>query len=218
MTIIPAVIPQSEAHLKDTLTTLAQFSKEVQVDIVDGVFVPGISWPYSEDGNLQPLSQFTETMDIEIDLMVKDPELVMRGYLETGVRRVVVHLESVTDLGPIVALKREFDFALGFSIGNDTPLEVLESVIGYADYVQVMGIASIGSQGQPFDERVLERIRTIVGMHFATLPVSIDGSVNTETLSRVIEAGVDRVVVGSAILHAPNPRAAYEDLVSIATR
>lgn len=79
MTIIPAVIPQSEAHLKDTLTTLAQFSKEVQVDIVDGVFVPGISWPYSEDGNLQPLSQFTETMDIEIDLMVKDPELVMRG-------------------------------------------------------------------------------------------------------------------------------------------
>lgn len=218
MTIIPAVIPQSEAHLKEMLVTVAQFSREAQVDIVDGIFVPSISWPYPEGGNLQVLSQFTTSMDIEVDLMIKDPELVMRGYLETGVRRAVIHLESVTDLGPIVALKREFDFALGFSISNDTPLEVLESVIGYADYVQVMGIASIGVQGQPFDERVLERIRTIVGMHFATLPVSIDGSVNAETLPRVIEAGVSRVVVGSAILNAPDPRAAYEHLFSLATR
>ncbi len=218
MTIIPAVIPESEAHLTSTLNTIATFSREVQIDIVDGVFVPSVSWPYTEGATPHMLSQFTDSMDLEIDLMVHNPESVLKEYLEAGVRRVVVHLESVSDLSLIVALKREFDFSLAFSIGNDTPLATLEAVIGYADYVQLMGIASIGSQGQPFDDRVLERIRTIVDMHFASLPISIDGSVNAGTLPLLREAGADRVVVGSAILQASDPRAAYETLVALATR
>ncbi len=218
MTIIPAVIPESETHLTSTLRTIATFSREAQIDVVDGVFVPSISWPYIEGVTPQVLSKFTESMDLEIDLMVQNPESVLKEYLEAGVRRVVVHLESVTDLPVIVALKRDFDFSLAFSIGNDTPISTLEAVIGYADYVQLMGIASIGSQGQPFDDRVLERIRTIVGMHFASLPISIDGSVNAETLPLLREAGADRVVVGSAILQASDPRVAYETLVALATR
>ncbi len=218
MNIIPAVIPETEVHLTSTLNTIATFSREAQIDIVDGVFVPSISWPYTESATPHILSQFTDSMDLEIDLMVHNPESVLKEYLEAGVRRVVVHLESVSDLASIVALKRDFDFSLGFSIGNDTSLAMLEAVIGYADYVQLMGIASIGSQGQPFDDRVLERIRTIVGMHFASLPVSIDGSVNAETLPHLREAGADRVVVGSAILNASDPRAAYETLAALATR
>src|SRR5690606_8604221 len=118
----------------------------------------------------------------------------------------------------IVALKRTYPFQLGFSIGNDTPLETLEAVIGYADYIQLMGIATIGAQGQPFDERVIERIRTFSDAHAATLPISIDGSVNADTLPRLVEAGADRAVVGSAILGAADPRVAYEALVKCVVR
>jgi ribulose-phosphate 3-epimerase len=77
-----------------------------------------------------------------------------------------------------------------------------------------MGIARIGSQGNPFDERVLERIRALKSL-YPDLEVSIDGSVRAETLPSLIEAGATRFAVGSAILHAEDPEEAYRTLSSI---
>lgn len=215
MTIVPAVIPESVAHLAESLRTIETFSREVQIDIVDGVYVPYTSWPYTEHTSVQALSAYTEKLTIEVDLMIETPEQVIREYLATGVQRVVVHLESVKTLAPIVACKQEYSFALGFSVNNDTPLSVLESVVGYADFVQLMGISQIGTQGQPFDERVLARMRTIVSAHHTSLPISVDGSVNGETLSRLKEAGAERLVVGSYIMHAQNPHEAYRTLTQL---
>lgn len=218
MTIVPAVIPKSAAHLSETLRLFASFSGEAQVDIVDGMFAHGMSWPYTEDTGISALAEWTTPLNIEVDLMIDRPERVLESYLKAGVARAVVHLESVQDLPSIIGLKRIYSFSLGFSIGNNTPLETLEAVIGYADYVQLMGIASIGTQGQPFDDRVIERIRALLHTHASSLPISVDGSVNEETLPRLIEAGADRAVVGSAILSASDPRAAYETLAEIAAQ
>jgi len=218
MIIVPAVIPQNAAHLTDTLRLFSSFSGEAQVDIVDGMFAHGMSWPYTEDDGISALSLWTTPLNIEVDLMIDTPERVLESYLKAGVARAVVHLESVRDLPSIIGLKRTYAFALGFSIGNNTPLEMLEAVIGYADYVQLMGIASIGTQGQPFDDRVIGRIHALLDAHASSLPISVDGSVNEETLPRLMEAGADRAIAGSAILNAPDPRAAYETLTQIATR
>jgi ribulose-phosphate 3-epimerase len=83
------------------------------------------------------------------------------------------------------------------------------------DYVELMGIDEIGRQGQPFDERVLQRIRDIKAK-YPDLEVSIDGSVNEDTLPRLKEAGADRFVVGSAILNAENPEAMHKKLSRLA--
>jgi ribulose-phosphate 3-epimerase len=208
--IVPALIPQSSEHLAEALSEVSLWSAVVQVDIVDGVFVPHTSWPYT-GGALDDIAVFSDILDIEVDLMIDAPERVIAEYLSRGVRRVVIHLESTRNVPAIVALKQRYDFKLGFSIGNDTPLAVLEDVIGYADYAQLMGIADIGSQGQPFDERVLERISILKERHTA-LPISIDGSVNAETLPLLVAAGADRFVVGSAILAASDPREAFLQL------
>ena len=79
-----------------------------------------------------------------------------------------------------------------------------------------MGIKEIGSQGQPFDERVLSRIRELKSIAPAIL-VSIDGSVTTETLPRLKEAGALRFISGSAILKAEEPREAFDALLRLAT-
>lgn len=205
--IIPAVIPQSFDYLEDTLASIRPFTNEVQIDIVDGVFVPFTSWPH-KGGKIADLVTFTTDFDIEMDLMVKHPEEVLREYAETGVKSIVIHLESVSDFAIIQKEKANHGFKLGLSILNDSPLSLLEGYLEDADYVQLMGIAQIGSQGQPFDERVLDRIRELRAKS-PNLMISIDGSVNETTIPLLKEAGANRFVSGSAILKSSNPEETF---------
>jgi ribulose-phosphate 3-epimerase len=214
--IAPAIIPTSFLDLQEQLARVESFAHEVQVDIVDGIFVPFTSWPYADASDtIAQLKEYTDTYHVEVDLMIERPEDVLTQYLDAGVRSVVVHLEGVADFDMLLELKAQYDFRLGFSISNDTPLDMLTAVIDHADYVQLMGIAHIGSQGQPFDERVLDTIRTLKDAH-PTLTISIDGSVNEETLPRLMDAGAQRCVSGSAIMSAENPLVAFDALTVIA--
>jgi len=209
--IVPAVIPDSLQSLKDFTEKVLPFTHEIQVDIVDGAFVPFTSWPYHEGDSISDIKDLCENFLVEADLMIQDPEGTAEEYLQAGVRRLIVHIESTDSIREIHALKRHYDFRLGLSLNNDTELEKLIHVIEYADYVQCMGIKDIGSQGQPFDERVLLRVKELK-TKFKKLLVSIDGSVNMETLPRIIEAGVDRCAVGSALLKADNIKQAYQTM------
>lgn len=211
VTLVPAVIPQSLEHLTRTLETVSSFTKEVQVDIVDGRFVPFTSWPYVPKGSVSDLQQFTKTLTIEVDLMVKEPERILHTYVDAGVQKIVLHLESLASPSIIPTLRKECRAMLGLSILNDTPLQALAPYLQYADYVQLMGIDRIGVQGQPFDERVLARIREVHTLRPGII-VSIDGSVNQDTVEKLRNAGADRLVSGSAILSAPDPQRAFEAL------
>lgn len=215
-TIIPAIIPQSFEHLAGEVATVSSFVKEVQVDIVDGRFVPYTSWPYVGNGALNRFATITEQLIVEADLMIQAPEDVIPTYLDFGVSSIVVHLESTTALDRICMLRTERTFLLGFSIGNDTPFELLLAHLHKADYVQLMGIPQIGAQGKPFDERVLERVYTLRSL-YPELCISIDGSVNVSTLPLLLSAGANRFVSGSAIFNAPNPQSAYELLMRTAS-
>lgn len=212
--IIPAIIPESLQHLRSTFARVEPFAHEVQVDIVDGVFVPFLSWPHLTNAPVHDLTEFTEDFLVEVDLMIEAPECVIEEYAKANVRRIVVHLEGVHDLERIMDVRERYDFKLGFSIDNNTPLSVLTDVLDKAEYVQLMGIAHIGSQGQPFDERVIGRIKELKEK-YPHLLISIDGSVNVGTVGKLAHAGAGRLVSGSAILKAPNPQEAFTHLESL---
>jgi ribulose-phosphate 3-epimerase len=212
--VVPAIIPQSLDHLADAIASVASCALEVQVDIVDGHFVPFTSWPYRGSGSVMRLREFTENMLIEVDLMIEAPEKAIPLYARAGVQKIVVHLEGVTDMKSIRELQHEYHFTLGLSLLNDSPLTLLTEQLHGDDYVQLMGIKDIGSQGQPFDERVLDRARELKTLH-PRLTVSVDGSVNRETLPRLKASGVDRFVSGSAIFAAPNPLVAFTELSNL---
>ena len=214
--VIPAIIPESADHLEDVLIDVEPFTREVQIDIVDGDFVPFLSWPYVGAGSIQLLSRYTDAFSIEVDLMIAAPETVLSRYANAGVSSMVVHLESTRRLEAIFEHRDAHAYALGLSINNDTELSLLMQSVERADYVQLMGIAQIGSQGQPFDERVLKRIHTLRAA-FPDLQISIDGSVNADTIPLLREAGANRFVSGSAILKAKNPRTAFRSLERLAT-
>ena len=212
--IIPAIIPKSFSELESTCKSVLPFTHEVQVDIVDGNFVPFTSWPYVEGGDVSDLSRLTQTFLIEMDMMVEKPEDTIESYLQAGVRKVVIHLESTTKLDKIHNLKTKYDFRFGISINNDTELKELIDVIQYSDYVQCMGIKEIGTQGQPFDTRVLYRVKGLK-QKFPDLIVSVDGSVNFETLAGIVSVGTDRCAVGSALLKSDNMSETYKKMLKI---
>ncbi len=212
--IVPAVIPNSEAEVVTMTKTLA-FSHEFHLDLVDGQFVPATCWPFEPLGEAVAVKPHTDKYTLEVDLMVANPIKAAKEWIKAGADMLVFHIESV-DLASFVDFVQHTDtpVTVGVSFHGETPVEALLPYAVHADYVQIMAIHTIGSQGQPFDERTFDKIKKIRS-EFPQLPISVDGSVNKETIARLVRAGVDRLIVGSAIVKQGNPAEAYEELCAL---
>ncbi len=210
--IVPAIIPRSQHEVVELAKQL-RFSPELHLDVVDGVFVPDISWPYEPAGQPIVVKADTDWYTLEVDLMVADPLPAATAWLAAGVDMLVFHLETITveDLERFVATTQ---VSIGISLHGDTPLPALEPYLPLVDYVQLMGIYQIGSQGQPFADAVLENIVDMKVRH-PDLMVSVDGSVNQHTIKRLQQAGADRFIVGSAIVGQPDPKVAHGALAAL---
>jgi len=220
MNIIPAILPVSREDLEKKLGILSGLVEEIQIDVVDGRFVSPASWPYSNgtdefaslinEGNTLP---YLGQLHYEIDLMVSAPEEVTGIWITAGANRITLHIEStdylpraITDLQ--VKYGHEKDFvpdllAVGLALNVQSDLSLLEPLLEHADYVQFMGIATIGKQGEPFDPAVVERVVAFKKKH-PDIAVQVDGGVSLATAPALLSAGVERLIVGSALWNAPN--------------
>ncbi len=211
--IVPAVIPKDQAEVI-AMTNVLSFSHEFHLDLVDGHFVPTVCWPFEPKGEAMAVKPHTDKFTLEVDLMVANPIMAAKEWVKAGADMLVFHIETVDLVFFVDYVEHTPKVSIGVSFHGDTPLEALLPYIPHADYVQIMGIHTIGAQGQPFDERTFEKIKRIRS-EFPYTPISVDGSVNKETISRLIKAGVDRLIVGSAIVKQENPEAAYNALCAV---
>lgn len=216
--IIPAIIPESLEHLRSKLLSLQNVSNKVQIDITDGMFVMSRSWPMKKEdqklfedfarGKEQlPLS---DTFSFEVDLMMHKPETVLEKWVKAGIFGAIFHIESRHNFGEIKQIAKN-SIELGVAIQNKTPLERLESYIDDVDFVQVMGIETLGRQGEVFSKNTVETVKTLKEK-YPGVTIQIDGGVNEESAPLLIEAGANRLVSGSYILRSENPRRAIETL------
>lgn len=207
--IVPALIPTSEAHAKETLEKL-RFSPEVHLDVVDGQFTPQVSWPYDPVGDAVAVKPLTDQFTLEVDLMVKDPLSAAVDWITAGADMIVFHVETIS-LENFAHFADYTHVSVGVSMHGYTPLDTLVEYAESADYIQLMGIHDIGSQGQPFDEAVFAKIEQMKS-RFPNKPISVDGSVNAQTIVRLKNTGADRFIVGSAITLDTQPAAAHRAL------
>jgi ribulose-phosphate 3-epimerase len=162
------------------------------------------------EGDMLP---YADQLQYEMDLMVSDPEEVTGLWIEAGAVRMTIHVEStnylpkaITDLQVRYGHAKDFApglLSLGLAINIGTELSILEPFLADADYVQFMGIATIGKQAQPFDKQVLRKIAQFKNKH-PKMTIQVDGGVSLETAPALLSAGVDRLIVGSAIWKAKN--------------
>jgi ribulose-phosphate 3-epimerase len=217
--IIPAVMPENIEDLERKLGQVAGAVPLVQIDVMDGRFTPSQSWPYQKKQDIyfeQIVNEdrglpFWEDLDFEIDLMVMNPLQTIDAWVAAGAKRLLIHVESTEAIEAIKELRNRFpkddpvSLEIGAAIGLDTPLETLNEIASDLDVIQCMGIAKIGYQHEPFDERVLSRIAEL-RKRLPESIISVDGGVTLENAPDLIAAGADRLVSGSAIFTAPNPR------------
>jgi ribulose-phosphate 3-epimerase len=211
-TIVPAVIPQDAATLSYFLEQIGSVP-EIHIDVVDGKFVPFTSWPYEPQDDPKTWYHRLASYTLEVDLMVQEPLRAARSWLEAGADMLVFHIETITHES-LATFATEHDVTIGVSALNDTPYDELARYADIADYVQVMGIRSIGAQGQPFDDAAYERITQLRRDNPDTV-ISLDGSVNRQTIEVLKQLNLSRYIVGSAITKVASPREAYLDLCRI---
>ncbi len=217
-------MPRSLEDLYVHLANVLGAARTVQVDVMDGVFVPERSWPYTPGGSEEfarvASGEFTlpcaGDFDFEVDLMVADPVRAALDWARAGARRVIVHVESVADIaGAVREIKESSGVEVGVALNIETPSERIEPVIRDVDVVQCMGIARIGYQGEPFDERVVGKVADIHGRH-PGVTMSVDGGVCAENIPRLVRAGARHLAVGSAVFGTEDPADALRALARVA--
>jgi len=217
--IIPAIMPKDWSDLESTVARVAPYVETVQLDIMDGKFVPAKTWPYqNEKGELKDVADekygfpFWDTINYEIDLMVATPKESALEWIRAGASRVILHIESSPDIKTIIEGIRDTygypkDVAVApevvLAVGHETPLEKIFLLVPLLDGVQIMGIKRIGFQGESFAPETVERVAQL-HKEFPELSISIDGGVNEVSAPKLISAGATRLVSGSYILTAQN--------------
>ncbi|MEK9131960.1 MAG: hypothetical protein AAB447_03555 [Patescibacteria group bacterium] len=234
MEILPAIIPKSIEDLREQCAIVSGSVNAVQIDICDGVFVPTKSWPYQE-GSLEYADDFRaiiseqaefpfwDSLNFEVHLMVAYPERVIPDWISAGASRIVVHFETLKNPKQFFADFRErfpksggslLSVELGVALCLETPVDVVAPFLNDVDFVQLMSIEKIGVQGQTFDEKTFNRLDILRTEYPGTI-VSVDGGVSLENAGELLKLGANRLVVGSAIFGADNPKETIRQLKAL---
>lgn len=232
--IIPAIMPHSFGDLREGVERVVGLVDIVQIDVMDGVFVSKKNWPYNDLND--PLRDFVNGSEelpfsreirYEIDLMVSDPDREAIRWMCAGASRIVFHVESVSpdEVSALIEHVRNngtwdvegsdaryvSNVELGVALNIETDNKSIEGIVTKADFIQCMGIARIGYQGEPFDDRVISKIARLREL-YPDVTISVDGGVNFDSAPKLVAAGANRLVSGSAVWESPNIEGAISRL------
>ncbi len=184
------------------------------VDVMDGVFVPNISFGFPVMKTLQ--SKATKPLDVH--LMIVDPDRYTAAFADAGAHVLTVHAEACTHLHRSLSNIRNHNMKAGVAINPHTPVESLREILNLCDLVCVMSV-NPGFGGQSFIEHTYAKVKAlkkmIVEAKTSTL-IEIDGGVSLSNAKALLDAGADVLVAGNTVFGSPNPSQTILDLTLIA--
>jgi ribulose-phosphate 3-epimerase len=169
----------------------------IQVDVMDGSFVPHITFG---PGVVRALRREVDVF-LDVDMMIVNPEKYLEAFVDAGANRLIVHREACTHPHRVLRRVRELDVEVGVAIAPGTSLSAIEELLELVDLVQIMTV-SPGWGGQSFIPTQLDKIRRlhqILSARGLDVRIGVDGGINTATAPLVVEAGVTQLVAGSAV-------------------
>jgi len=213
--ITPSILSADLAHLQDEVDSVESFADALQVDVMDGHFVPNLSF------GVTVLKHLKTKLPLDIHLMVSNPADRIKEFLDVGVSVITFHSEAVTDTAARKDLIEKIHaekipppggrglwggdkIHVGIALNPETPISSIKDVIEDVDIVLIMSVHP-GFAGQKFIPSVLEKVKEI-RKKFPHLTIQMDGGIDMVTASGCIKAGANNLVAASAIFGVPKEK------------
>lgn len=199
--VLPVINSPDSKIVKEQIKKAAEFSDSFHLDVTDGKFTSYVNWADPE---------IFKGLNFEVHLMVEAPEKVVEEWLKTGAKRVIVHLQTITDFDFIIEVTEKYGSELMISIDPSVPVE--EALV-YLDKISSFHVLAVhpGPSGQEFQKEALTKIK-FLREHSPNVKIEVDGGIDAETGKLAKEAGADILAAGDYIFGSDNPKHAYEEL------
>lgn len=209
--ISPSLLAADFANLERDIQKFNDSKAQwLHIDIMDGVFVPNISYGMPV---LKAVGKHT-TKPLDVHLMIVDPDRYIDVFAELGSAILTVHYEACTHLHRTLQAIKAKGMKAGVAINPHTPINVLEDIIHDIDLVCVMSV-NPGFGGQSFIEHTYKKVaklKQLIKESAASTLIEIDGGVSNKNATKLVEAGADVLVAGSYIFGNPDPQKVIEEL------
>ncbi|MGI9648791.1 MAG: ribulose-phosphate 3-epimerase [Acidimicrobiia bacterium] len=208
--IYPSLLAADFAHLADSVSTVEEVVDGLHVDVMDGHFVPNISFGLSVIEDLRPATE----LFFDTHLMMSNPDFYFPHFNAAGCDMVTVHIEVAPDPTDMAARARAEGLKFGLTLNPPTPFEAVEPFLELVDNLLIMSVYP-GFGGQAFVPQVLEKVeraREIIDSVGLAADIQIDGGITPETGRLARAAGADIFVAGTAIFGQPDPVEAVANL------
>lgn len=204
--IAPSILAADFARLGEEVERVAPFVDMLHIDVMDGHFVPNISFGLPIIESLRPVTQ----LKFDCHLMMTNADFYLSDLAAAGADLATVHLEVYPNPAPIAAAARAAGLEFGLAINPPTPYEAIDPFVELCDLILIMSV-NPGFGGQAFIEEVLPKVaaarKRVDSLGLAT-DIEIDGGIGLENIRRAKDAGANVFVAGSSVFRAEDPVAA----------
>ncbi|RXF70378.1 ribulose-phosphate 3-epimerase [Arcticibacter tournemirensis] len=212
--IAPSVLAADFANLQRDITMVNESEADwFHIDIMDGVFVPNISFGFPV---LEAIRKYAGK-PLDVHLMITDPDRYLESFAKAGASVITVHYEACPHLHRTIGAIKDLGCKAGVALNPHTPVHLLEDIIQDVDLVLIMSV-NPGFGGQKFIQRTFEKIRTLKQMAVErnnSLLIEVDGGVNLSNAGQLISCGANVLVAGNFVFTANDPKSVISDLKNL---
>ncbi len=209
MIIAPSVLAADLGKLQSEVDSIEPYCEWVQIDVMDGHFVPNLSF------GAPVVKCLKTTLILDAHLMVENPADRIKEFLDAGCKNITFHAEVVPETDArraLIQAIRKGGATAGIAVNPETPISIIDDVVDDIDLVLIMSVHP-GFGGQKFIPDVLEKVKTLRASH-PDLMIQIDGGIDADTAKLARAAGANNIVAGSYIFKSTDRKTAITSLRS----